>query len=236
MVMKTIPLYLFIGMVVLGLSVAIPAIIGMIRKWTNLPKTEAHQPHASRLRILSAYYGVDGGPDSDVADKYLRARLLGRALAGWVGADLFGTFDPEIGRHKRLKVRYSFDGREAIIERCEGQLLVLPEDPLLKKQADEEAWKISSGQVPNYLLDSLQLEALEASRALRSFLLEIGPMPQLKTGDFRDTLEALKSNSEAVSPWYDKLWYGYERNAKKALRKRSTKAQKGSTVRGGSQS
>ena len=114
--------YLWIGIIVLGLSVAIPAILKLIRKWRSSPKTEVHQHSASRLKILSAYYGVDGGPDDDVADKYLRPRILGNALAGWVGSGLFGALDPAVGTYKRLKVRYSFDGREAIIERRENEL------------------------------------------------------------------------------------------------------------------
>lgn len=89
----------------------------------------------SKLVIHSAYFGVEGGPDEDVAEKYLRPRILGHALAGWVGADLFGALDPAIGVPKRLKVRYSYEGREAIIERRENELLVLPEDPQLKQAA-----------------------------------------------------------------------------------------------------
>ncbi len=87
---------------------------------------------SSRLKIISAHYGVEGGPDDDVAEEYLRPRISGHALAGWVGADLFGPLDPAIGQHKRLKVHYSFEGRESIVERGENKLLVLPEDPLLK--------------------------------------------------------------------------------------------------------
>jgi hypothetical protein len=87
--------------------------------------------------------------------------------------------------------------------------------PVQLAPTSEEAWKISSGQVPNYLLDSLQVEVLEVSRALRSFLLEIGPRPQVGMGDFRDSEGYLKAHSESVSPWYDKLWYGYERRLKR---------------------
>jgi hypothetical protein len=124
------PWYLWAGIVCLCLSVMIPAVIGMIRKRRMPPVALAEQ---SKLKIISAYYGVKGGPDEDVAEKYLRPRISGGALAGWVGADLFGALDPAIGKYKRLKVRYSYEGREATIERGENELLVLPEDPHLKQ-------------------------------------------------------------------------------------------------------
>src|SRR5271168_14596 len=90
----------------------------------------------SRLKIISAYYGVEGGPDANVADDYINPKIQGHSLAGWVGADLFGGFQPVIGREKRVKVRYSFDGVETTIERPEHALLVLPEDKFLKEQIE----------------------------------------------------------------------------------------------------
>ena len=56
---------------------------------------------------------------------------------GWVGADLFGGFQPITGLLKRLKIRYTFDGEEATVVRREHELLVLPEDKFLKQQIEE---------------------------------------------------------------------------------------------------
>jgi hypothetical protein len=127
----SMPWYLWAGITVLAFSVIIPAVMGMVRKHRS----------PTKLKIVSATYGVKGGPDEDVADKYLRPRIAGDALAGYVGSDLFGAFDPAIGKHKRVKIRYSYAGREETIERGENELLVLPEDPHLKQasQAADEA-------------------------------------------------------------------------------------------------
>jgi hypothetical protein len=85
-----------------------------------------------RLKIISAHYGIDGGPNADVAEEYLRPKVCGHSLAGWVGADLFGAFQPVTGLPKRVKVHYSFDGTEGKVSKKEHQLLVLP-DPSLRE-------------------------------------------------------------------------------------------------------
>lgn len=85
-----------------------------------------------RLKIISAHYGVDGGANADVADKYLRPKVCGHSLAGWVGADLFGGFQPVIGLTKRVKVHYLFDGTEGTISKKEHELLVLPDPSLVE--------------------------------------------------------------------------------------------------------
>jgi hypothetical protein len=119
----SMPFYLWIGIVGLSLSVIIPAVVRMFRKL-----------RPSKLKIISAYYGGDAGEnDTEVTQRYLQPRILGDALAGWVGADLFGAFQPVTNQRKRLKVHYSFEGKEATIERRENELLVLPEDPHLKR-------------------------------------------------------------------------------------------------------
>ena len=108
----------------------------------------------SRLKILEARYGVEGGPDADVAEKYLIPRIAGDSLVGWVGADLFGAFQPVINLHKRLKIRYSFDGSESTVERPEHAMLVLPEDRFLKSQTEDlrkilDAEVVITGLHPN---------------------------------------------------------------------------------------
>jgi len=170
------------------------------RRLEPLQESNLLPPHPpikpSRLKILSAYYGIDGGPDSDVADKYLRPRMVGDALAGWVGADLFGAFDPAIGIYKRLKVRYSFEGREAVIERRESELLVLPEDPYLKKTTQTA--------VEN-LFSPLQIEAFQLAKELRGFLKEIGPHPEImKENGQLDQRAAVK-----YTEWSAKFISGY---------------------------
>ncbi len=113
----------------------------------------------SRLKIIEARYGIEGGPDADVAEEYLRPRILGDSLAGWVGADLFGGFQPVIGRAKRVKVRYSFDGAEATVERPEHALLILPEDKFLKEQIETLRTVLGSQIViTNLRSDDLRIE------------------------------------------------------------------------------
>ena len=112
-------------------------IVLFVQRRKKPTKSEVAEPETqSRLKILWAHYGVDGGPNAEVSDKYLRPRICGNSLAGWVGADLFGGFQPVIGLPKRLTVRYSFDGEEATVVRQEHDLLVLPEDKFLKVQLE----------------------------------------------------------------------------------------------------
>lgn len=91
---------------------------------------------ARRLKIIEAHYGVEGINDPDVTH-YLLERLDGNAFAEPIGADLFHGFDPVSGKHKQLKVRYSFDGREATITRPEYAMLILPEDTFLNEQLEK---------------------------------------------------------------------------------------------------
>ncbi|HZL50548.1 MAG TPA: hypothetical protein VFC37_06320 [Terracidiphilus sp.] len=119
--------------------------IGWIQRILGLSKVETSHvdlPNAkpqmeSRLKIISSYYGVEGGPDEEVTEKYLKPRMAGDSLVGWVGADLFGPFQPVTGLLKRLKVRYSFNGKEATVTRPEHAILILPEDSFLTRQLDE---------------------------------------------------------------------------------------------------
>jgi hypothetical protein len=90
----------------------------------------------SRLKIISAHYGVEGISDPDVTH-FLEERVYGNALAEPIGADLFHGLDPVDGKNKRLKVHYSFDGREAMITRPQYAMLILPEDSFLTQQLDQ---------------------------------------------------------------------------------------------------
>jgi hypothetical protein len=129
MVLTPIESWLFGGAIGSSVAGSILFFVASRRRGIGRPQPQASP---SKLAIISASYGVKGGPDEDVAEKYLRPRISGDALAGWVGADLFGALDPAIGKYKRLKVRYSYEGNEATIERGENELLVLPEDHRLK--------------------------------------------------------------------------------------------------------
>ena len=141
----------------------------------------------SRLNIIEARYGVEGGPDADVLEKYIKPRMRGDAFVGWVGADLFGGFQPVINAPKRLKVRYSFDGIEDTVTRCDNEMLVLPEDRFLKEQlarcaADAEkriedlsgAWDKKFSFTIS--LTELQKEAFQFAEELRFWEASISPL------------------------------------------------------------
>jgi hypothetical protein len=100
------------------------------------PEISFQEQKNSRLKIIEARYGVEGGPDPEVYEEYLKPRIHGDALVGWVGADLFGGYQPVTGLPKRLRVRYSFDGKEATVERPEQAMIVLPEDRFLKQEIE----------------------------------------------------------------------------------------------------
>lgn len=101
----------------------------------------------SRLEIIESRYGIDGGPDPEVTEQYIKPRIYRDTLVGFVGADLFGGFQPHIGPPpKRLKVRYRFDGEESMVVRGEGEMIVLPEDRFLKKQLEALGGALLQGQ------------------------------------------------------------------------------------------
>jgi hypothetical protein len=154
----------------------------------------------SKLTIISAYYGVDGGPDADVAEEYLRPRIRGDSLVGWVGADLFGGFQPVIGLLKRLKIRYSFNGEEGTVTRPEHAMLVLPEDAFLKKQINEL-------NLISAILSPLQIRLLELAKRLRKMLYEIpAPKPLNHAATSEETTAWIVQQSE----WDQKIRYRYE--------------------------
>ncbi|MGA3131087.1 MAG: hypothetical protein ABSD59_09825 [Terracidiphilus sp.] len=132
------PLGLIIAGLLMYVAEFIRASLGNPRGKSGEAIAATVQPNRpdNRLQIISAHYGVEGDHDADVAENFIKPRVHGHALAGWVGADLFGGFQPVIGREKRVKVRYSFDGIEATVERPEHALLVLPEDKFLKERID----------------------------------------------------------------------------------------------------
>ena len=134
----SMPIWLWLGIVGLALSVVIPAIVNLFRR---APKNAA----PSRLKIVEAHYGIEGINDPDVTH-YLLERTRGEFFAETVGADLFHGFDPVAGVPKRLKVRYSFDGREATIERPEYSWLILPEDLFLKNQISDLVYQLKANK------------------------------------------------------------------------------------------
>jgi len=118
----SMPLYLWLGIIALCLSVAVPAVLRLRKS----PKTEE-----SKLVIHSAVYGVDGKKDVDVKEA-LSSKIRGDALVLWIENGEFGD-DPVDGIEKRLMVRYSFAGHRVVqIERQEHDFMVLPEDSRLK--------------------------------------------------------------------------------------------------------
>ena len=156
-----LPLPLTIILVLLFVAFIVPNVMKILRK-TPPP----------RLKIISAYYGVQGGRDQDVAEEYLRPRIGRDALVGWVGADLFGALQPVINLPKRLKVHYSFDGSEATVVKNENELLVLPVDPHAEVLPATPSAVSDEG-----LLTPLQMDALRLAKSIDTLLEEL-PVPQ----------------------------------------------------------
>jgi hypothetical protein len=200
--------------------------------------TEA-QAQSPRLKIISAYYGVDNGPDREVSEEFLRPKIRGDALVGWVGSDLFGPLDPAIGLPKRLKVHYSFDGREATAIRPENKFLVLPEDDFLKNQAGalynekEELKKLlakTSGLVlqqvqdgsfftgsPAAIFAPLQMKAFRLASDLRNFHEEGMKSYPGDINPARESLEAVHAHSDKRISWRKRVQTGYERRFAKEV-------------------
>ncbi len=140
----------------------------------------------SRLKILSAHWGVEGalGGDPDKVDCLLE-KQTGNIFTARVCGDLFHGSIPADGK-LRLKVKYSFDGHEDTVVRQDGEYLMLPEDPYLKAKLEK--------------FRPLQLEALDIERDIGLFLKEIGPRPAL-------TAPGAESGWNS---WYTRLTIGYK--------------------------
>jgi hypothetical protein len=219
------PFWLWVGIVVFVLSVIIPAIVRIFRK----PNPDSIRVrHDSRLKIISAYYGgIHGESDEEVTEKYLQPRIQGDALVGWVGANLFGAFQPVINLPKRLKIRYSFNGgEEKTVVRQENELLVLPEDTYLKGMDAPTSIKLRDelektqyirahdlGLEVSELFTPLQIEAFQMSRELRLLVRNAGNKPRLDPGDYPPSVEGTAAYSNewdnTVGLWVAKLTHRY---------------------------
>jgi len=225
---------------------SIAALLGiglLIRKWNRSEATGQAQVvnstverSLSRLKIISAYYGADGGPDRDVAEEYLQPKIRGDSLVGFVGADLFGAYQPLIGP-KRLKIRYSFDGEEATVVRRDQEMLVLPEDRFLKGQLEEcqRQSKLNQNQESKAQLAMflpVQIEAFQLAKDLRDFFAGLGPRPAfnkaLQDGTREGIERALSDLHAREKPWDDKLLHGYSlRFAERVARMRHLLGEEG---------
>lgn len=182
---------------------------------------------SSRLKILWAHYGAENGPMKEVGDEYLRPRICGNCLVGWVGSDLFGPLDPAIGLQKHLRVRYSFDDKEVTITRPEHALLVLPEDKFLKDQVEEcrrereleknqfnsDLWRAQKSysqceeerravKAKLEPLTTLQLDAIELANDLRKFVVGLGKRPSVDSSQFPGDVEShLREVHRVEDPW-----------------------------------
>ncbi len=190
----------YVGAIVAGTGWVVLWWKKMNAKKTSPPPSET-RPVPPRLKIIEAHYGVEGINDPDVTH-YLLERQHGDHFAEPVGADLFHGFDPVAGMPKRLRIRYSLDGRETIVERPEHTWMILPEDSFLKKQVEDLIYqlKLNESQYNSDLSRSrefyeqckaekkelseklevftpLQLEAVHLAEELISFLREVGPPP-----------------------------------------------------------
>jgi hypothetical protein len=186
----------------------------------SLPSAQPFPP--SKLRIISSYYGgINGEADEEVTEKYLRPKICGDALVGWVGADLFGPFQPVINLPKRLIVHYSFSGKEATVTRPENAMLVLPEDQFLKQQIEETsrewdkkfkqcdlALEETKLQIPvaaygdSPMLLELRKRIIVLATDLFGLLREKGPAPD-------NPLNHMRVLNEEWSDRTTKWWQGY---------------------------
>jgi hypothetical protein len=85
---------------------------------------------ASKLKILSAWYGKADGNNKNVAP--LLQQRPHDAMAFFVTNDEFGIHspadDPAYREHKRLQVEYTYGGSYHQVSREENEFIVLPED------------------------------------------------------------------------------------------------------------
>jgi hypothetical protein len=93
---------------------------------SDLPLSDEAKPKESRLKIISAHWGIEGISNPNVTPRLVR-RQTGDCFVAPVELDLFDGFDPVSGKNKILTVRYSFDGTEATVAKKEHELLVLPD-------------------------------------------------------------------------------------------------------------
>ncbi|HEY1498469.1 MAG TPA: hypothetical protein VGF88_02725 [Acidobacteriaceae bacterium] len=135
--MPRILLISLVAAIVCFLIGGILQLVAAFQRRSKLRGATHQESPPARLKIIEARYGVEGGPDVDVYEKYLKPRIHGDALVGWVGVDLFGGYQPVINVYKRLRVRYSFEGRERTIMRGENQMIVIPEDDVLREEIED---------------------------------------------------------------------------------------------------
>ena len=153
----------------------------------------SNQSPPNRLKIISAYWGVEGvaGGDLDRTDCLLE-KQSGNLFAYLVGLDLFHGCIPAPG-NKRVKVRYSFDGREATVVRQEGEFLMLPEDPYFAN-----------------LFCPLQLKAFRLAKDLGDFLkTELASFPK-PIDPARETVEVVHKHSGERIAWRKRTTYKYQ--------------------------
>jgi hypothetical protein len=114
------------------------------------------------------------------------------SLAGRVGADFFGAWDPLGGIPKKLKVEYSFPGQDKItIDRDEHELLFLPE---------------------SLHLNGLQEKTILLARSLTEMLHWVGPLP---LGYIATSPEKVEANKRSVESFQIKLTSRYRTFEKK---------------------
>jgi hypothetical protein len=104
--------------------------------------------------------------------------------------------DPAPNMRKRLRVEYSYGNSNRLtVEREEDGILVLPEDPYLKKV--------------EMLFSPLQIEILRLSRDLRQMLKDAGPAPELRNAGFMMKGDDTSTWMEAYSQWARRIIYRY---------------------------
>jgi hypothetical protein len=163
----------------------------------HVKSPEIAAPKKSRLKIIEARWGIEGINNPDVTH-YLVEKQVADSFAEPISADLFRGFDPVGGNlNKKLKVRYSFDGREATVIRPEFAWLILPEDEFLKKQVEE----------CRTFLGPLQFQLLDLAKRMQKMMMEL---PAPKPLDHATTSEETTAWMVRQAEWDQRIRYRYE--------------------------
>jgi hypothetical protein len=198
--------YVVLGILIFCALSLFAIMISLLHKTaTHKPSMPSFSPEISkqppsRLKIISAHWGVEGvlGGDPDKVDCLLE-RQSGNIFTSLVGLDLFHGAIPAKGK-LRLKVKYSFDGIEATVVRQDGEFLMLPEDPHLKSQTD--------------MFSPLQIEAFQLAKDLREFFIGLGPRPvidkNLVDGTAVGNVKGMEELHPREMPWINALTHGYQ--------------------------
>jgi hypothetical protein len=199
-----LPLPLTIILVLLFVAFIVPNAMKMIRKW--------REPDPSHLFIHHARYGYGNWWwQYRNVTKAVRSQIKNNSINLPVSNTYFG--DPEFGRLKTLRVKYSYAGSTDIIELLEEKpdrpsRLVLPKDHRLEQTNQPTA------DTKPALFAPLQVEAFSLAKELRDFQDYLGPypsdpvkQPHEPNGDYMVRDHTIRT--EVRPQWEQKLSHGF---------------------------